>query len=279
MTVIANNVVVITGAASGLGKQLALLSASRGARHVVGLDIDEAGLDALSYDLKCFDCSHSTYVSDIASRESVEATAEIVNREHGGADILINNAGVSLVCPTAEASYENLEWVMNINFWGVVYGTKSFLPQMVAKGSGHIANVSSVMGVFTTSMSSAYSSSKFAVRGFTESLRQELRNTGIKVSCVHPGGVKTNVMLNSRYGNEDDPEQRKKASDHFLQGGGLTAENAASKLLAGIEKNKKRVMIGSDARVIDLITRLIPGHYDRLLGSWAEEEMQKMREL
>lgn len=264
MTDIRGKTAVITGAASGIGRATAVALAREGAR-VAAVDLDRAGLAETSSRIAAIGGEVTTYLIDVASRDAVYAFAQEVESAYGGADIVINNAGVAQVASVEELAYEDFEWVMNIDFWGMVYGTKAFLPQLRAKGQGHIVNVSSVFGLFSVPTQAAYNSAKFAVRGFTEALRHEMRGSGIAVSCVHPGGIKTNIMRNARFLQSVQTTVREEAATGFDRLARTTPERAAEVIISGIKKNKGRILIGPDAKVLDLIQRLMPASYGRIL--------------
>ena len=190
----ANKVAAITGAGSGIGRALALNLAQQGC-HLAISDVNEAGLAETVKQAAAFGVKVTSQKLDVSNKDGVHAWADSVVAEHGKVNLIFNNAGVALGSTVEGMSYDELAWVMNINFWGVVYGTKAFLPYLKASGDGHIVNVSSVFGLCAQPTQSAYNASKFAVRGFTEALRQELdlENAPVSVTCVHPGGIKTNI--------------------------------------------------------------------------------------
>lgn len=264
MTQISGKIAVITGAASGIGRATAIALAKEGARLAIA-DLDRAGLAETASRIQAAGGQASTFLLDVASRSAVHAFAQEVEATLGGADIVINNAGVAQIARVDELAYEDLEWVMNINFWGVVHGTKAFLPQMQAKGAGHIVNVSSIFGVIAVPSQSAYNSAKFAVRGFTEALAHEMRGTAIHVSCVHPGGIKTNIMRNARFLQSVQSTVKEEAATGFDKLARTTPDMAAQTILAGIKANKRRILIGNDARFIDIIQRLLPASYEKVL--------------
>ncbi|HUD50601.1 SDR family NAD(P)-dependent oxidoreductase [Parvibaculum sp.] len=264
MTEIKGKTAVITGAASGIGRATAVALAREGAR-IAAVDLDRAGLAETASRIAALGGEVTTYLVDVASRDAVYAFAQEVESAFGGADIVINNAGVAQVASVEELAYEDFEWVMNIDFWGMVYGTKAFLPQLRAKGAGHIVNVSSIFGLFAVPTQAAYNSAKFAVRGFTEALRHEMRGTGIAVSCVHPGGIKTNIMRNARFLQSVQTTVREEAASGFDRLARTTPDRAAEVIVAGIKKNKGRILIGMDAKILDIIQRLMPASYGRLL--------------
>jgi NAD(P)-dependent dehydrogenase (short-subunit alcohol dehydrogenase family) len=258
-------VAVITGAGSGIGRALAVQLAERGCI----LSISDVSADGLQETRKLIEAAGavcSTHIVDVADRAAVEEFAADVVREHGAVHLLVNNAGVTLVDWAEHVSYDDLEWIMNINFWGVVYGTKSFLPYMREVDEAHIVNVSSLFGLVSMPLQSAYNASKFAVRGFTEALKMELAGSHIGVSCVHPGGIKTGIGRNSRVSEEALSVPKEELIAEFEKAARTTPEKAAAVIIRGIEKNKRRVLIGGDARFVDLVARFLPGSYEKILG-------------
>ena len=263
-----NKVAAITGAGSGMGRSLAVLLASRGC-HVALSDINEAGLAETVKLLDGTGIKVTAQKLDVADKAAVFAWAEQVARDHGKINLIFNNAGVALGSAIDGGSYEDLEWIMNINFWGVVHGTKAFLPYLKDAGEGHVINTSSVFGLFAVPSQSAYNASKFAVRGFTEALRQELEMEGVNVSAtsVHPGGIKTNIARAARMDQSvtklglstDSTEKFEKLCP-------TTADKAAEIIIRGVEKNQRRVLVGTDAKVLDLMVRLLPSTYQKLVS-------------
>ncbi|MBL7251561.1 SDR family NAD(P)-dependent oxidoreductase [Alloalcanivorax sp. C16-2] len=263
-----DKVAVVTGAGSGIGRALARQLADAGARLALS-DINETGLRETANELGLDDSRLITEAFDVADRDAVYRFAERVTSHFGAAHLVINNAGVALGATVERMTYEDFEWLMGINFWGVVYGTKAFLPHLKAAGEGHIVNVSSVFGLIGVPTQSAYNAAKFAVRGFTESLRQELELEGGKVSCtsVHPGGIKTNIARNARMAKgmehiTGDPEKARRDFEKMFR---TTPDEAARTILKGVRGNKRRVLIGSDARAIDSMQRLMPTAYQRIM--------------
>ena len=262
-----DKVAVITGAGSGIGRALAKALAARGA-HLALSDIDEAGLAESARMLAGSSTKVTTQRLDVAVRADVEAHAERVVAEHGRVNLVFNNAGVGLESRISEMSSEDLEWLMGINFWGVVYGTKAFLPHLKASGDGHVINISSVFGIIAVPGQASYNAAKFAVRGYTEALRQELEVEGWPVSatCVHPGGIKTNIARNSRMPNvKPGQPSREELLDQFDLAARTTPERCAEIILRAVERNRRRVLVGADAKIIDLVQRLFPTGYQRLL--------------
>ncbi|MBO6635791.1 SDR family NAD(P)-dependent oxidoreductase [Parvibaculum sp.] len=264
MTEIKGKLAIVTGAASGIGRGTALELARRGARLAIS-DLDRAGLAETAKRIEAIGAPVTTYLLDVADRDAVYAFAQEIETTHGGADIVVNNAGVAQIARVDELTYEDFEWVMNIDFWGMVYGTKAFLPQMQAKGAGHIVNVSSVFGIISVPTQAAYNSAKFAIRGFTEALRHEMKGTQIKVSCVHPGGIKTNIVRNARFLQSTQATAREDAASGFDKLAMTTPEKAGRVIVNGIAKNKPRILIGIDAKIIDWMQRLMPVSYGRIM--------------
>jgi NAD(P)-dependent dehydrogenase (short-subunit alcohol dehydrogenase family) len=264
MTEIKGKLAIVTGAASGIGRGTALELARRGARLAIS-DLDRAGLAETAKRIEAMGTTVTTYLLDVADRDAVYAFAQEIETTHGGADIVVNNAGVAQIARVDELTYEDFEWVMNIDFWGMVYGTKAFLPQMQAKGAGHIVNVSSVFGIISVPTQAAYNSAKFAIRGFTEALRHEMKGTEIKVSCVHPGGIKTNIVRNARFLQSTQATAREDAASGFDKLAMTTPEKAGRVIVNGIARNKPRILIGIDAKIIDWMQRLMPVSYGRIM--------------
>lgn len=264
MTTISGKLAVVTGAASGIGRGTAIELAKRGARLAIS-DLDRAGLAETAKRIEAIGGKVSTYLLDVADRDAVYAFAQEIESAHGGADIVINNAGVAQIARVDELSYEDFEWVMNIDFWGMVYGTKAFLPQIRKKGEGHIVNVSSIFGIISVPSQAAYNSAKFAIRGFTEALRHEMKGTRINVSCVHPGGIKTNIVRNARFPQSTQATVREEAASGFDKLARTTPEKAGETIVNGIAKDKGRILIGVDAKIIDLLQRILPSSYGKIM--------------
>lgn len=254
--------VVITGAASGMGRELAILVAQRGGNLAL-CDVDEVGLAETRRRCELHGAKVFTSRVDVGKKEAIERFAADVARELGGADVLVNNAGVSLSETIAQMTDEDFRWLMDINFWGVVNGTRAFLPQLLSRPEAHVVTLSSVFGIIAVPTQSAYNASKFAVRGFTESLRQELEGTNVRVTCVHPGGIKTDIVKRGRH--YTDPTGAKvdtaEVARRFEKAASTTAAQAADTILAGILNDRPRVLIGPDAVVIDVMQRLFPVAY------------------
>ena len=199
-------------------------------------------------------------------------------RDHGKVNLIFNNAGVALGATVEGARDEDLEWLMDINFWGVVHGTRAFLPHLKAAGEGHVVNISSIFGLIGVPAQSAYNAAKFAVRGFTESLRQELdiMRCGVSSTSVHPGGIKTNIARAAR----TDPSLASLgldpagANDRFAENFITTPEAAARTILRAVERDRRRVLVGPDAHVVDVLQRLMPSLYQRLAVAFMRKRVR-----
>ncbi|WP_370249048.1 SDR family NAD(P)-dependent oxidoreductase [Nocardioides sp.] len=265
-----DSVAAVTGAGSGIGRALALQLAEAGADLALA-DLSEAGL-AETVGLiaaRSPERRVTTTVLDVADEAAVYAWADAVVAEHGRVDLVINNAGVALSGLVSGLSLADYRWIMDINFWGVVYGTKAFLPHLEVTG-GHVVNLSSVFGITAQPLMSGYNASKYAVRGFTESLRQDLELTGSRVSatCVHPGGIKTNIAQSARMDasvaaatGHADAASTKEFERTFI----TTADTAAAQILKAVRRNKRRVLVGPDAKLYDVMVRLAPVGYQRVI--------------
>jgi len=255
----------ITGAGSGMGQQLAALLSQRGCNLAIS-DVNEIGL-AETRNLLVPGTKVTSQLLDVADRQAMEDWAAHVNQEHGAVHMIFNNAGVSVTGSAEHMPYEDMEWLMDINFWGVVHGCKAFLPYLRETDEAAIINTSSIFGTIAVPGQSAYNASKFAVRGYSFALRQELSGTHIGVSCVQPGGVKTNIVNASRYIPDDNESLTKEevAEEFNTRLARLTSTEAAEIILKGVLKNKARILVGNDARVISWIERLAPTAYLKLM--------------
>ena len=270
MTLSSKSVAVVTGAASGIGRALAIRLGEEGIAGIAVADVDEVGLNDTAARI---DVPVSTHVLDVSDRAGVERFAAEVIARHGRVTHLINNAGVGVVGTFRHLSIEDFEWLMGINFWGVIYCTKAFLPTLLEQDAAHIVNVSSVFGLMAPSEQTAYVSSKFAVRGFTESLRAELSETQVAVTVVHPGGVKTNIARNSRVGAGTPAEWKQQGAKFFDKVAKTSPEVAAEIIVDGIKSRNTRILIGTDARLISLFVRLFPRTYLRIIERIAGHRM------
>ncbi len=261
-------VAAITGAGSGIGRALAQDLAGRGA-HLALSDIDEVGLAETVGLCEGRGIKVTSQRVDVADRNAVHAWADQVVADHGKVNLIFNNAGVALSATIEAMSYEDFEWLMSINFWGVVHGTKAFLPHLEASGEGHVVNLSSVFGLLSIPSQSAYNAAKFGVRGFTDALRIELDLSDCNVSSttVHPGGIKTNIARNGRMDASVAALSGglERAHEEFDMVAMTSPEKAARQILAAVVKNKRRALIGPDAKVLDLISRLPAGLNQRVI--------------
>lgn len=257
-----NKVCVITGAGSGIGCALALNLAGQGARLAVS-DINQEAIEETASRARQRGAEVESYVLDVSSREAVFAHADAVLERFGAVNLVVNNAGVAVAKTVQDMPIEDIEWLMGINFWGVVYGTKAFLPALSASGDGHLVNISSVFGMIAVPTQSAYNAAKFAVRGFTEALRQELLadGSGVQVSCVHPGGIRTNIARAAR-SSDQTPDELGEAFERIAR---MTPEKAAEIILAGVQRNRGRIFVGADARALDLMQRTLGVGYQQLV--------------
>jgi NAD(P)-dependent dehydrogenase (short-subunit alcohol dehydrogenase family) len=262
-----NKVAAITGAGSGIGRALAIELARQKCDLALS-DVNEEGLQKTVDLVSGLGVVVTSRRVDVADREAVYAWADQVVSDHQKVNLIFNNAGVALAATVESMSYGDFEWLMDVNFWGVVHGTKAFLPHLKASGDGHIINISSVFGLVGIPSQSAYNSAKFAVRGFTESLRQELdmMNNGVSATSVHPGGIKTGIARSSRIDSSirdlgiSDVDTRQKFEKSFI----TSPDKAACAILDGVRRNQRRVLVGPDARVFDWVARLLPTAYQRI---------------
>jgi NAD(P)-dependent dehydrogenase (short-subunit alcohol dehydrogenase family) len=253
-------VAVITGAGSGIGRSLALRLARRG--HDLALcEINTNRLADVAREARALGARVSEHPLDVADAAAVAALPAAVEAEHGRVTAVFNNAGVSAYGEFHQQPAADFEWVLGINFWGVVNMSRAFLPLLLREPKAQLVNVSSVFGFVGVPGQSAYCASKFAVRGFTESLRHELEATGVRVVQVHPGGIKTNIAHDTRHLASVDAATRKALADGFVQSVRTTADEAAECILDGLDKGLVRIRIGADARFLDRLARLLPVRY------------------
>jgi short-subunit dehydrogenase len=263
-------VAAITGAGSGIGRALALELARRGCSLALA-DIDGTRLEQTAQQAQALSAPVTSTVLDVSDRAAVFFWADNTVAALGGVNMIFNNAGVALTAMAEATQPTDFEWLMGINFWGVVNGTQAFLPRLRATGEGHVVNISSLFGLMAMPTQGAYNASKFAVRGFTEALRMELELEGGQVSatCVHPGGVATNIALAGRIDDGFvrrtgvEAQAHRERANQMLQV--TTPEAAAAQIIAGIERNAARVLVGSDARRMDWWIRLLGAGYQQLV--------------
>jgi NAD(P)-dependent dehydrogenase (short-subunit alcohol dehydrogenase family) len=248
-------VAVVTGAGSGIGRALAQVLAAAGAQLALA-DINGAAVEQTLAHLN--QAIARAYEVDVGNASAVDEFAAKVRQDFKRVSLLINNAGVALYGNFSEVSLADMEWLFRINFWGVVHGCKSFLPLLQQEPDAHIVNLSSVYGLFGPPGHAAYASSKFAVRGFTEVLRQELKGTNIHVSCVHPAGIQTAIADNARLGREASPQEAAILRERFKKLAPTSPAQAAHAILKGILRNRPRILLGTDAYRIDVMQRMAP---------------------
>jgi NAD(P)-dependent dehydrogenase (short-subunit alcohol dehydrogenase family) len=255
---------VVTGAAGGIGRAISMSLARRGCHLALG-DVNEAGLAETAKLIASNRVRVSRHRLDVADRGAVAAFPAVVTAEHPGVDILVNNAGVAVGGTFDQVSEEDFEWLFDINFWGVVRMTRAFLPMLKASGEAHIVNLSSIFGIIAPAGQTAYSASKFAVRGFSQALRHELEGTGIGVTVVHPGGVATSIADHARLPKgasaEDAARRREWANKHLK----MPPEMAGEIITEAIEHRRPRVLVGADAKRVSIIERIVPVSYWKIL--------------
>jgi NAD(P)-dependent dehydrogenase (short-subunit alcohol dehydrogenase family) len=264
-------VAVVTGAGSGIGRATSLLLAQRGCTLALA-DLNPVGLSETQSQIKALGSQASTHVVDVADKLAMQRFAGEVVDQHAAVHILVNNAGVSVNGRFVDQTIEDFEWLMGVNFWGVIHGCKFFMPHLMAADEAHIANVSSVFGLAGIAGQSSYCASKFAVRGFTETLRAELAETRIGVSCVHPGGTDTKIVVNARVsGDEKLHAQHQKAVRMFKKF--MPASSVAAQIVDGIEHNRPRVLVARETRLIDIAKRVAPSTANTLIN-WGFNRIQ-----
>jgi short-subunit dehydrogenase len=274
MTALRGAAAAVTGAASGIGRALALELAARGCDLALA-DRDEAGLQTVAAEIGR---AHSQKITvhrvDVSEPKQIEEFAQAATSAHPGLNIVVNNAGVALLGQFSEIDQAQMDWLMNINFWGVVHSTRAFLPHLSRQREAHIVNLSSIFGIIAPPGQTAYAAAKFAVRGFSESLRHELQMAAspVRLSVVHPGGVATNIARNSRTGvGMTDNARRAQSIERFDSVAKTTPAAAALRIIQGIEKNAPRILIGNDARFMDLLQRFRPATYWAVLARRIEK--------
>jgi NAD(P)-dependent dehydrogenase (short-subunit alcohol dehydrogenase family) len=271
MKTLDDKVVVITGAGSGIGRALALDLARRGSLLAIS-DVDEAGLAETVEQVKAAGAREvRSDRLDVADRAAFAAYAEAVAEHFGRVNVVVNNAGVALAGDLTELTYDDLEWIVGVNFWGVVHGTKEFLPHVIASGDGHVVNLSSLFGLVSMPGQSAYNATKYAVRGMTEALREEMLVAGHKVgvTAVHPGGIKTAIARNARVAANEDQAATAELFDKKMAR--MTPERAAEIIVKGILANKARVLVGIDAHALHHFAKLSGSRYQDVVARAAKK--------
>ncbi|KQW49118.1 acetoin dehydrogenase [Nocardioides sp. Root1257] len=266
-----SKVAVITGAGSGIGRALALDLAGRGARLALS-DVDDRGL-AETVDLVKNAGAREVRSDhlDVADRAAFAAYAEQVVEHFGQVDLVVNNAGVALAGDLVDLEYPDMDWIMGINFWGVVHGTKEFLPHLIASGDGHLVNISSLFGLVSMPGQSMYNAAKYAVRGLSEAVREEMLVAGhpVGVTVVHPGGIKTAIARSARYSDKEDGAESARFFDAKLAR--MEPERAAEIILKGVETDKARVLVGIDAHAVHQIAKLLGSRYQDVVANRAKK--------
>jgi NAD(P)-dependent dehydrogenase (short-subunit alcohol dehydrogenase family) len=266
---------VITGAASGIGRALAQALAARGCDLALA-DVNAEGLEETAAALRSNERKVTTHIVDVGDKDAIKAFADTVEAEHGAAHLLFNNAGVAVGGRFEQISEDDFEWLVGINFWGPIRMTRAFLPLMRRSGEGHITNISSIFGVIAPAGQTAYSASKFGVRGFSDALRHELGQEAIRVTTVHPGGVNTSIAENARISAHTTAEEREAGLKQAAENLVMPPARAAEIILRGVERRKPRVLVGRDAHMLAWFEKLMPSRYWTFmkgrLGSALKEE-------
>ncbi|MEY8015148.1 SDR family NAD(P)-dependent oxidoreductase [Mycobacterium servetii] len=261
----AGKVAVVTGAGSGIGRALAIELARSGAKLAIS-DVDVDGLAETEQQVKALGAAVKSDRLDVTEREAFLAYADAVAEHFGKVNQIYNNAGIAFSGDIEVSQFKDIERVMDVDYWGVVNGTKAFLPHLIASGDGHVVNISSVFGLFSVPGQAAYNSAKFAVRGFTEALRQEMILAGrpVGVTTVHPGGIKTAIARNATAAEGLDRDELARTFDKQMAR--TSPQRAAEIILDAVRKNKARVLVGGDAKVLDILVRLTGSGYQQLFS-------------
>ena len=264
MTDIRGKVAVVTGAGSGIGRALACALARRGALLAIS-DVDGTGLAETAKQVLVIGAKVHEARLDVTDRAAVLRYADEVATEFGTVNIVINNAGIAFTGDVEQMSFEQIERVIDVDFWGVVNGTKAFLPHLISSGDGHVVNISSLFGLMAVPGQSAYNAAKFAVRGFTEALREEMLLAGhpVQVTCVHPGGIKTAIARNAGAVDGQDPRALAELFDKKLAR--TSADSAAKTIVRAVLGNRPRSVVGLDAKALDLLVRVAGPAYQRIV--------------
>jgi len=260
----AGKVAVVTGAGSGIGQALAIQLGRAGAKVAIS-DVDTAGLAQTAEQLTAIGAPVKSDQLDVTERNAFLAYADAVNEHFGAVNQIYNNAGITFIGSIEDSRFQDIERVMDVDYWGVVNGTKAFLPHLIASGDGHVINISSALGLFSAPGQAAYVSAKFAVRGFTEALHQEMARAGhpVRVTTVHPGGIKTAFARNAT--GVEGLDHAELATLFEEQQAKTTPERAAQLILEGVREHKARVLVGPDVKAMDLLVRVAGPNYERLV--------------
>ncbi|NLG47298.1 SDR family NAD(P)-dependent oxidoreductase [Gordonia sp. (in: high G+C Gram-positive bacteria)] len=266
-----NKVIVITGAGSGMGRDLAVKLAKRGAKIAIS-DMNPDGLAETERLVAATGAQVHSQLLNVAEREAFLTYADTVAEHFGTVNAIFNNAGIAHNGEVETMEFKDIERVMDVDYWGVVNGTKAFLPYLIASGDGHVVNTSSLFGLLSQPGQAAYNSAKFAVRGFTEALNQEMiiAKHPVKVTCVHPGGIKTAIARNATTSGDHDPAKTAEFFDKYLAT--MSSEKAADVIIKAVERDRARVLVGMDAKVLDLAVRLVASGYQGVaarVAGWA----------
>jgi len=261
-----DRVAVVTGAASGIGAALAVALARRGC-HLALVDVNAGGIEATARAVEAEGRNASRHVVDVSDREAMRVLPERVVAEHGAVHVLVNNAGVTVDGTLEEVGWDDLDWIVGINLWGVIHGCKFFLPWLRQADEAHVVNLSSLFGIIGVPRQTAYCTTKFAVRGLSESLWSEISRDGIGVTSVHPGGIRTNIVRAARLAAGADPGEMIEAFDRMAR---TSPERAAAKIVRAIERGAPRLRIAPEAYVLDWLKRLLPSATQRLVRARAD---------
>lgn len=271
----AGKVAVVTGAGSGIGQALAVELGRAGAKVAIS-DVDTAGLAQTAEQLTAIGAPVKVDQLDVTERSAFLAYADAVHEHFGAVHQIYNNAGITFIGSIEDSRFKDIERVIDVDYWGVVNGTKAFLPHLIASGDGHVINISSALGLFSAPGQAAYVSAKFAVRGFTEALHQEMARAGhpVRVTTVHPGGIKTAFARNAT--GVEGLDHAELATVFEEQQAKTTPQRAAQLILEGVRKNKARVLVGPDVKAMDLVVRLTGSRPELLLGGPVMSRLQQL---
>ena len=275
MLVLQGKSIAITGAASGIGRALALQCAQRGARLLLA-DIQAQALNSIVVECRALGAVCEPHITDTGNEAAIFSLADKAQSLWGGADIIVNNAGVSLVAPVDKLTAADAQWLMNINFWGVVHGCRAFLPQLRTKPKAVIVNISSIFAMVSMPTQSMYNATKAAVRAFSDGLRQELRGSGVQLLCVHPGGISTQIANQARVVDASlIASSAQEMCDQFDFAARTTPAQAAAQIIRAIERGQTRLLIGADALIFDWLYRLFPTRASGWLTSLLQWERKR----
>ena len=265
MSQLEGKVAVVTGAATGIGRATALELAKRGCEVALITRSNGAGLAATAAEIELLGRKATTYMADVRDRQAMARLPGDIEHAHGKINILVNNAGVTLMGDFQDQTFENMDWIIDINLWGVLNGTKLFLPALMRQDWGHVCNISSIQGILPLTTQTTYTATKFAVRGFSEALRGELSPHNIGVSAVFPGLVKTEVVKAARTEGEESARAQNNLAK-FVDRYALDADVCARRIVTGIEKNRARTLVTGSTVVFDLMKRLMPSATDTIVA-------------